>query len=770
MFKVDTPVGINDFSRDQLLDCIDDTYALKCGLHPKQIRYKLLEAIMSVLGYTITNDFMYALLTESESKLIVATAGSGKTTAVQLKIILDKLQKKDYNFQNVPRILFLNYNRHNVVPCKIKQDNMVKTVNMGIRGANVDSAIYSNTLHAFCKVWCEQYKEETGMGIQKQISDDAAYSLMSKVCESKSGQLNLRETPSPAMMLDLDNYRRECMLGFSEVLETSKFAASGLSEVIVKEILQKYNDMKLARAMYDYVDYFIKFVRLMENNREAREFAQGYYKYIVVDEIQDFTPLMYRVLSLAKGPDTRLVCIGDDDQTLYTFRGANVTTLLNFRDIFENTTIATLGTNLRCPTNIVTFSEEIILRNTLRFEKEIRGVRASGNIRYVGYDNHPKEVIQITRAIKSLSDKEQADTVVCYRERISSFALVDEFDRNGISYHIIKGFHKYDHELYRHLLELLGALRAYRVVERHGCLWKCLPLSREEWFRCVGYVRATGKFLSKAKHFSEHNCAEFYQRSGFYESMSKLVELSGKLCSDCLLTEVMPELMALLNKYYWNFKVLNSMNSAFEGRATTIIYNDFNTRMTLDEFRSDYEDKKIKFDSNQRNFKGVALSTLHSLKGLGFSNVHIMDLDDAIFPNYDSIDALNCTDMQKLELREEERRLFYVACTRSKKNLTMWYSKSNPSLFVKEYVQELESDGKVIVEDVKAIVLERNLDAIEMAVNKEDDLEKNIFIESDADVYLDTTESTEILDRVKIPGTVQSTRAFISSLVNKVGK
>ena len=564
LFKTETPPDIDKYSVDEVYKLIQDPEGSNL---PKPIkRLKIIQILFEILGYDLSPDLALALASEPNAQLIIATAGGGKTTGSQIKVVLEKLwrQSKRGGKLSGDKVLSLVYNRHNVTQMKEKHAAIVSRIALsGIKGFDVDPNINAATMHSFCDQIRTMFVAKIGMLNYKLLDNNEAIKLMDTVKVSILNKFSIRGSNARAEdLITLYNYYRESMIPVEKIDGLDQSVDVPLDTEVVIEIFKLYNTMKKMKKKYDFSDMLNSVYEYLKNNPDDLKQVQKYFDYIVADEVQDFTPIMMSLLQLFVSDGTPLLCIGDEDQGIYNFRGADIYNTLDFESKFNDGKVYSLSQNRRCAANILELAKKVISENDLRFDKQLLGIRPGGLVQYVSYNTVAGENIQVLDQLKKMSTDELYETT----------------------------------------------------------------------------------------------------------------------------------LLSMICKYHWNFirksrENLEVYDDYIESKVKTIFDVDYLYKEVYNRFSQ----RKDICRRNQEGRVGVTLSTFHSLKGLEYKNVIIMDMDDSIFPKFSMLENRDYTEMQKKALKECETRLYYVAVTRAKDNLYIYYNQDNPSRYVALYKDDSKS-------------------------------------------------------------------------------
>jgi DNA helicase-2/ATP-dependent DNA helicase PcrA len=428
--------------------------------------------------------------------------------------------------------------------------------------------------------------------------------------------------------------------------------------------------------------------------------------------VQDFTPIMMSILQLMVSNGTPLMCIGDEDQGIYNFRGADIYNTLDFSNKFPGGEVYSLTRNRRCRKEILDFAKGVIEENKIRYNKIIEGVKDGGSVEMIPYSSIESEHLKIVSMIRNLSEADLNNSVICYRDRYSSIMLAEMLAEANIPFNIISGFEAYSHILYKDLIEIFNALESPFDKALSISLYKVLPVKKDKMFSVFGYDPALRRFRTDdKKHFASYDYGDAMAINGFADNLEVLNRLSVEI-QDGTMDRVFPTIFQMLKKYHWNY--------LRRDREKIAIYDDFiedrvdkvfNQHRTYKAIFEQLSQKMERCRRNNRNKEGITLATFHGLKGLEFKNCYLMDLDNGRFPNFSLIDSKPYKEEVKEALKECETRLFYVAATRAKDNLIMFYYEDNPSRYLLKYLkgnQLIESNEDVQPKELLVTVQEED--------------------------------------------------------------
>lgn len=715
MFKLDTPSNVNELQQEEAIKLVKP----RAGMPSLKNRTIIYESLMQAWGLTLSNDILMALLSEAPAQLVIATAGSGKTTLAIAKIIGIKLFRKNKNRESIrgDRILYLIYNKENTrdVQCRhlkflnrLPYAGFSDNINLvgdlaGVppekrkSGIYLDTQLKISTMHAFCEEWRREYAGKLNMLGMTALRDEESNTLMNsaaKLILEKHGMQN--RAVNAGTLKSLYNLMMESVCSLEDLQFSDRFRELDLPLNVVNDIFTRYEKNKASRRKYDFTDMLVKFYHLLLEDESALERIRKRFDYIIADEYQDFTPIMSKILELIVKDNIPLLCVGDEDQNLYSFRGSDINNILEFTKRFSDAEVYSLQYNRRCAKEIFDLSCRVIACNSLRFNKKLQCASGrTGKVSFVDYSNPEGQAMQVIQELKKIPEGEWGDTYICYRERVSSMILAELLYDAGIPVHVLSGYLPYSHELYGHIAKVLLALAAPKDLVQTLALYKVLPVSKSVWYEDLGYDAKKGRFLKEKDengnnlmfmHFAKRKYLKCSRINGFGEAMHNLIKISTMMQTDTM-DKYFPTLFNQFLKYFWKFKVQVNGMPEYDGYFEKKVYDFFNRKKLYEDVIAHYEARKKIVSANQSNSVGVVLATFHKLKGLEFKHGFIVDMDESIFPNFSLIDSRGYPEDVKLKLKESETRLYFVAITRAKETLHIFYSKTNPSRYVRDELQ-----------------------------------------------------------------------------------
>ncbi len=607
--------------------------------------------------------------------LVLAGAGSGKTKVLTTKVAY-LVEKKQINPYNILAITFTNK------AAKEMKQRIHKML------GQIAYDIQISTFHSLGLLIIKENYIKLGYNKQITILDtEDVLTIIKKIIKEKNldpkiyNPRTIRNKISSAKseLIDKDSY--------------GKFAHSDY-EKIIEDIYKKYEQKLKTNNSLDFDDLLTLPIKLFKDNKDILKQYQERFKYILIDEYQDTNEAQYTLIKMLSSKYKNICVVGDIDQSIYGFRGANYQNILNFEKDYPNAVTIKLEENYRSTKNILNAANEVIKNNKKRKEKTLWTQNEEGEkIKYHrAYDEKDEAhyvVDKIKRLIKDGTLK--SDIAVLYRTNAQSRNIEEELLEENIPYKVVGSFYFYNR---KEIKDLISYLKLIYNQNDDVSLMRIINVPKRQ----IG-TKTIENLSTKA---IEHNCSLYSAIDSGKELLFKnIIEEIKTESENISLTELVDLVLDKtgLRKSLQNEKTIEaeirlenleefkSITKNFEENSGIISLEDFLQEISL---VSDIEEHK-------NNNDVVTLMTVHSAKGLEFDNVFIVGLEEGIFPHINSLDSDD--DL------EEERRLCYVAITRAKKNLYLLnakrrliYGNTNinpPSRFINEIdARYLESDIK----------------------------------------------------------------------------
>lgn len=637
--------------------------------------------------YDTLNDMQKQAVFQTEGPLLIlAGAGSGKTRVLTHRAAY-LIEERGVNPWNIMAITFTNK----------AAGEMRERINH-IVGFGSES-IWVSTFHASCTRILRRYIDRLGYENHFTIYDT-------------DDQKTLMKGLFKRLDIDTKKYKERTVLSAisaakNEMISPEQYEADNTTDYGKRKIAQLYwmyqEEMKKSNAL-DFDDLLVKTVELLKSNPDVLNQYQERFKYIMVDEYQDTNTVQFEFIRLLAGKYKNLCVVGDDDQSIYKFRGANIHNILNFERVFENTKVIKLEQNYRSTGNILNAANSVIHNNTCRKEKRLWTEKGEGSkVVFRQTDSAYTEADIVACDIQGLtaSGKYHYSDLAClYRTNTQSRMLEERFLQAGIPYKIIGGVNFYQRKEIKDILAYLKtvdngrddlAVKRIINVPKRGIGATTIAkvtdyavahdISFYEALQNAQRIGISGRTAAKIQSFAEQIQILRSKAESGYCSVSDLLEE---------ILEATGYVAAL--KEEQTEEAGERMENIGELFNKVVDYEEKEESPTLSGFLEEVA-LVADIDSLEDSSNYVVLMTIHSAKGLEFPKVYLCGMEEGLFPGYKTITADDLSEM------EEERRLCYVAITRAKEELMITSAQtrmihgemhySTVSRFVKEIPRNL---------------------------------------------------------------------------------
>lgn len=588
--------------------------------------------------------------------LLLAGAGSGKTGVITHRIahLIDDCGVNSYN------ILAITFTNKAAREMRERVDDLV--------GCGADAA-WIMTFHAACVRILRRFIDRLGYGTNFTIYDtDDQKSLMKEVCKSMDVDTKVYKEK---MLLSRISAAKDELLSPDDLY---LHANNDYTQMRIAEVYRVYEERLKKNNAVDFDDIINLTVELFEKNDDVLDYYQERFKYIMVDEYQDTNTAQFKLVSLLARKYHNLCVVGDDDQSIYKFRGANIRNILNFKEYFPEAEIIKLEQNYRSKSNILDAANAVIKNNSGRMDKSLWTEQDAGDkIAFNVYETGYAEAEGIAFGIeKNINDGyAYNDCAILYRTNAQSRAIEEKLLGHNIPYRIYGGINFYSR---KEIKDILAYLKTIDNGMDEIAVRRILNVPK----RGIG-ATSVGKIQAYADE----------QNIGFYEALKQAEDIPGLGRSASKITPF-TDLIRLFRAELHELSIVRLINDIIEktGYMDYLAENDSpeeveERRANIDELISKaatYEDGEetptlsgfleevalvADIDNMDDNNNVVSLMTLHSAKGLEFPIVYLAGMEDGLFPSYMCIDSDDPSEL------EEERRLCYVGITRAKQKLIM---------------------------------------------------------------------------------------------------
>lgn len=598
-----------------------------------------------------------AVLYNEGPLLIIAGAGAGKTKTLTTKIAYLIEEGFAYPY-NVLAITFTN-----------KAAKEMKDRLYGLIG-DLASKVQVSTFHSFgLKLLRENYAK-LGYEANFVIMDsDDSLTVVKKIVKDLGYDPKIYNPR--AIRNKISSCKNEMMT--PEMYE--KYAVSDYEKVMLK-VYEKYEEKLKKNNSVDFDDLLLLPIKLFKENPSVLQRYQELYQYILIDEYQDTNEAQYILSKLISAKSRKITCVGDDSQSIYSFRGANYKNILNFEKDYKDAKTILLEENYRSTSTILDAANQVIKNNTQRKDKNLWTSRSKGEkIKYYRAYNERDEAQYVIRKIKELRNKdvEYKDIAILYRTNAQSRVLEEEMLKENMPYRVIGSFYFYSR---KEIKDLIAYLRLIHNSKDNVSLLRVINTPK----RGIG-LKTIENLTAKADEAetSIYDTISSGKELDFKNTIEKLKILSEELTLTELIDKVLDasgmrqelesEKTLESEVRLENLEEFKSITKSFEEREGLVSLEDFLLEISLISDVEEYKD-----DPNR-----VSLMTVHSVKGLEFNHVFVVGMEEGIFPHMNSL-------METSEL-EEERRLCYVAITRAKDDLHLINARRR-TLFGKEQINQ----------------------------------------------------------------------------------
>ena len=575
--------------------------------------------------------------------LVLAGAGSGKTKVLTSRIAY--LIEQGVSTDNILAITFTNK------AAKEMKEREIKLIGYDAKSIQI------STFHSLgLKIIKENYAR---LGYKSNfviLDSDDTLTVVKKIMKD----LNL----NPKFYNPRD-VRNKISSAKNELLDPEAYSKVEFDSNII-EVYRKYNKKLLINNSVDFDDLLILPIKLFRQHPDVLKYYQDKYKYVLIDEYQDTNEAQYIFSKMLCNNHKNIFVVGDNDQAIYAFRGANYKNILNFEKDYPNCKVIMLEENYRSTQNILDAANSVIRHNKMRKDKNLWCNNDIGSkVKYVKVETDKDECAYVSDKIKELHDNHvnYEDIAVLYRTNAQSRLIEEEMLKNGIPYRIIGSFYFYNR---KEIKDLLCYLRLINNHDDDVSLLRVINTPK----RGIG-----DKTIENLTNIATEKGISLFEaiESGKELTFKNMVLEMEKKCENLTLTEMVDLVLnesGMKAEYTGdksleseirleNLEEFKSITKGYEEEYGVISLTDFLNEVAIVSDVSEHQDSTNK----------VSLMTIHAVKGLEFDNVFIVGMEEGLFPHYNAINSGSIAEI------EEERRLCYVAITRAKKNLWMLNTK-----------------------------------------------------------------------------------------------
>lgn len=580
------------------------------------------------------------------ANLLLAVPGSGKTTVLVARLGY-MILSKGISPGSILAMTFSNQAADDM------QKRFAETF-----GLRLASLVLFKTIHKVAYEVVRNYARRSGHPAPEMLSDNTKqvtqilrqaqqeYPSESEVAEACAAITYIKNMSVPV-----------------EEISKEKFSTPNM-----ESIYKQYQQILKQNRWMDYDDQILFALQILKARPEMLAEYRQKYHYICIDEAQDTSKSQHELLELFVGDGGNVFMVGDEDQSIYRFRGAFPAALLKFGDTYPNASIMQMETNYRSTPEIVDMAARFISNNKNRYPKNMTAHRKSGaaveRIDVVSRNQQYAKLLEVAKRVPS-------DTAVVYRDNDSAIPLIDLFERNGVPYRCPKReFRFFTHKVVRDVVAFMRLqqnprdMAAFRQICYKGEFYLD---KRTVQFACDNVQRHKITFLE-----SLQNQAQRFQK------ISTAVNRFAVYCRDTASLKALDFLRYLKENGYGRYLEKEQMDSG----KLDLLMAIADENPAVPEFLTRLEQLEAITKEAGKSDKGIILTTAHSSKGLEYDTVYLMDVYDGLFPCVSPVKATENPD--DMDMYQEERRLFYVAMTRAKNHLRVFKIKGKVSCFVNE--------------------------------------------------------------------------------------
>ena len=638
--------------------------------------------------------------------LILAGAGSGKTRVLTHRIAY-LIEERNVNPWNILAITFTNKAAGEM------RERVDSLVGFG------SESIWVSTFHSMCVRILRRFIDRLGYDNRFTIYDtDDQKTLMKEVC--KKVAIDTKVFKERSLMSAISSAKNELILPDEFELN----AGGDFAKLKIAKVYREYEAQLKANNALDFDDLLVKTVQLLQTQPDVLENYQERFRYIMVDEYQDTNTVQFQLVRLLAGKYRNLCVVGDDDQSIYKFRGANIRNILDFEHEFSDACVIKLEQNYRSTGNILNAANRLIANNKGRKEKTLWTANGEGELVHLrqfvtGYDEADFIAEDIKKEVRAGASYN--DHAVLYRTNAQSRLLEEKFVAMNVPYKIVGGVNFYARREIKDLLAYLKTIdngmddiavrRIINVPKRGIGLTTINRIQESAAERGLGFyetlmapelIPGIGRSAAKLDSFAA--LIEYFKgltgQMSITDLLREVIEKTGYM--ESLDSEDKEDAQARKE----NIDELINKAAAYEEAA-----EDRDEPATLSAFLEEVA-LVADIDSLDEEQDYVVLMTLHSAKGLEFPHVYLAGMEDGLFPSYMTITSDDRDDL------EEERRLCYVGITRAEQELTLTCARrrmvrgetqyNKISRFIKEIPAELLDTGSRRIEPETEVPVQQN--------------------------------------------------------------
>lgn len=593
--------------------------------------------------------------------LVLAGPGSGKTTVItyRTKTLIDK-----YNV-NPSNILVITFTKAAAVEMQERFEKIMNGQKMPVSFGTFHAVFFKILKYAY------NYRAEN------ILREELKYNMIKELVDRENLEMDDEKEFISEMISEISNVK-------GDMINIDNYYSSNCSDEVFRRIYEGYENKLRSRNLIDFDDMLILCYELFTARKDILKAWQGKYQYILIDEFQDINKVQYEVMKMLALPENNLFIVGDDDQSIYRFRGARPEIMLNFEKEFPNSKRVLLNENYRCTKSIVEASMNLISYNNKRFDKKIVATNDMGKeVRLIEFKSPVEENQRIIEEIRHHIEKggKYSDIAILSRTNIGPRFLVDKLMEHNLPFRMKDAMpNVYEHFIAKDVLSYIR----FALGEN----------TRENFLRIIN---KPNRYISR--EILRNEIVDINELMGYFTDKRWMVERLDKLNFDLRMIKQMKPYAAInyifqgveYEDYLEEYADFRRMNFDELLEIKDEIMQAAKDFQSFDEWFDFIEEYGKELESqaklNKKIDNAIEISTMHSAKGLEYEIVYILDCVEGIIPYSKAV--LD-------EDIEEERRLFYVALTRAKKELNVFWVRErfNKPVDKSRFVKELRINRK----------------------------------------------------------------------------
>ena len=627
------------------------------------------------------NDKQYEAVVNTEGPcLVIAGAGSGKTKVLTHKIAY-LIQEKNIAPWNILAITFTN-----------KAANEMKERIASLVGEQAKD-LWMGTFHSICVKILRSHIDRIGFNSSFIIFDSSDQRTLIKRC-IKELNLDDKMFSDRGVQSEISNVK-------NEMLEPDQYALRAKGDFRkekISEIYEKYQRYLKENNAIDFDDIINFTIKILNENPDIKEYYSNKFKYVLVDEYQDTNKAQFTLVKLFAENNGNITVVGDNDQGIYSFRGADISNILNFERDFKGTKIIKLEQNYRCTGNILKIANSVIKNNETKYEKKLWTENEVGNLPkiYSASDEYDEGrfIVEQIEHLRRQDGYKYSDFAVLYRMNTQSRAIEQILSREGIPYKVVGGLKFFERKeikdivcylrLIQNPMDNLSLIRIINEPKRgigKASLDKIQDLAIENETSMYEIIKNADMYMLNRVFLNSREFVNTIEELRAKKDEMRVSELIKSTLKKTGYMDALKEEKTIESENrIENLEEFLTVAMEFEKEEVDNSLSNFLEGMTLSSDIDNVDDTQ----------ESVTLMTLHSAKGLEFPVVFLVGMEEGIFPGYKSIGDESAL--------EEERRLCYVGITRAKENLFLSCSKQRTTFgstthnMVSRFIEEIPED------------------------------------------------------------------------------